>query len=357
MSVFDVLDLVTGYQGAAVVTAACRLGVFDALDAGPLPAPQVAARLGTDPSATRALLDALAGHGLLASEAGPVDAGTGEPGPSEQTACAAGDGGGRWYRLTDDGRRLTADGDLRLVAVKEAFFARVWLGLADSIRAGRPRLAPWADRLAGDPEQARAFLRALVVLARETGLDVATLPGVTPGARVADLGGGLGSYALPLARAGAVVTLVDLPDVIAWADAELTGTAPEVRARITLTPADLLAPDAVARIGAGHDLVLLSHLLHEFADADAATVLGVAHAVTRPGGQVVVFELPGDPGPPPGVFGPMFDLMMRVETPGRARRRTELVALLRSAGLADVHVSAAHPLPHGVVIGTRPDAG
>lgn len=329
--VFDVLDAMTGYQSAALVTAAVQLGIFDALAAGPLDAATVADRVGADPSASRALLDALVGHDLLV-----------------RSPTGAADG----YALTDDGRRLTVGGDLRLVALKEAFFARVWLELAESVQTGKPRIAPWTVRLVAEADQSLLFLRALVVLARETGLDATTVPGVAPGARVADLGGGLGSYSVPLASAGADVTLVDLPTVIGWADAELASLPAADRGRITLAGVDLLAPDAATRIGAGFDVVLLSHLLHEFDDADCATVLAVARAIVRPGGRVVVFELPGDPGDPPGAFGPMFDLMMRVETPGRARRLAEFVDLLRAAGLADVHVSPDHPLPHGVIVGT-----
>ena len=74
------------------------------------------------------------------------------------------------------------------------------------------------------------------------------------------------------------------------------------------------------------------------------------NAVSPGSGRIVVFELPGDP---PGAFGPMFDLMMRVETPGRARHLAELVALVEDAGFTDVRVSVEHPLPHGVVVGMR----
>ena len=97
-------------------------------------------------------------------------------------------------------------------------------------------------------------------------------------------------------------------------------------------------------------MVLLAHLLHDLGDDDCAAVLQVAATVCRRGGQVVVFELPGDP---PGAFGPMFDLMMRVETEGRARRADELVALLRAAGFTGVHESGAYRRPHGVFIASR----
>lgn len=319
-NVFAVLDLMTGYQQAATLTAAARLGVFDLLSDTPVTAVAAADRLGTEPLATRALLDALAALGLAGSAA---------------------DG----YTAVPMGLRLAHGGDLRLVAEKEAFFAEAWLSLADSVRTGTPRLAPWRERMVTDPGRARDFLGALVVLATETGPDLTLLPGVAPGARVADLGGGLGSYAVPLAAAGAHVTLVELAPVAAWARDHCAG-----RDRVTVAAVDLLSPGAAAQLGSDYDVVLLSHLLHDLDDADCARVLEVAAAVCRPGGHVVVFELPGDP---PGAFGPMFDLMMRVETAGRARRADELIGLLRDAGLSSVAESSEYQRPHGVFIGTR----
>uniref|UniRef100_UPI0025FFA01C methyltransferase n=1 Tax=uncultured Aeromicrobium sp. TaxID=337820 RepID=UPI0025FFA01C len=277
--------------------------------------------LGTDELATRALLDALTAMDLLTCD-------------------------GQRYRATELGARLGHDGDLRLIAEKEAFFARHWLDLAESVRTGRPRLAPWAERLETDPEQARFFLRALVVLARETGPDLTGIAGFGAGNRVVDLGGGLGAYSAQLAAAGAQVTLVDLPRVVAWAETELADLAPRARDRITLVPTDLFAASAVTDIGTGHDGVLISHLLHDLDDADSVAALRRAAELVRPGGTVVVFELPGDPA---GTFGPLFDLMMRVETPGRARRLEELTDLMHRAGLTDVRVSDSHRLPHGVL--------
>ncbi|WP_114424080.1 methyltransferase [Nocardioides houyundeii] len=331
LGVFDVIDLMTGYQGAATLTAAARLGVFDLLVQGPRLTEEVSTLLELDPLATRALLDSLVGLHLL-----HVD--------------------DDLYFVTPVAARLTHGGDLRLVAEKEAFFARAWLDLEESVRSGTPRLDPWASRLVSDPAQAREFLRALLVLADETGPDLARL--VSPGMRVADLGGGLGAYAVRLAAAGASVTVADLPLVAQWCAEEVPdrvaalGLGAEVAGLVTVRPVDLLAAEAASTLGAGYDVVLLSHLLHDLTDEDCHRVLSLAATILAPGGRVVVFELPGDP---PGAFGPMFDLMMEVETPGRARRLSELVGLMTDAGLTGVAVDPAYSLPHGVVVGRPGD--
>ena len=335
LTVFDAIDVMTSYQHAATLTAAARCGVFDVLADRPLTWAETARALGTDPSATRALLDALVGLGLL--DADSTDTGD----APEATRYVAG----------PVAARLGAGGDLRLVVEKEAFLARQWLDLEGSVRSGRPQMAPWRERLDSDPAQVREFLAALVVLARETGPDLPGLLGAGAGTRVADLGGGLGAYAVPFAAAGADVTLVDLPSVIEWANEDLAAHDAAIRGRIECCAADLLAPDAVDRIGTGRDVVLLSHLLHDLDDTDAAAALGLACRLARPGGSVVVFELPGDP---PGAFGPLFDLMMRVETPGAARRVDELVALLVAAGCRDVAEVPGTGRPHVVLRGTVP---
>ena len=72
---FALIDLLTGYQGAAVVTAAHRLGVFDALDENAKSAEDLAAELVVDPSNLSALLAALSRLGL-ATESGDTYAAT-----------------------------------------------------------------------------------------------------------------------------------------------------------------------------------------------------------------------------------------------------------------------------------------
>ena len=116
----DPLELVTGYQQAAVVAAACATGVADAIAAGPREPEAVAAACGTDPRATRSLLGGLAALGL--ADHGP---------------------GG--YTLSADGATLAGDhpGSVARIVAKEWFFYQAWAGLADSVRDGHARIPPW----------------------------------------------------------------------------------------------------------------------------------------------------------------------------------------------------------------------
>lgn len=328
------LQVLTGYQGAAVVAAACRTGLMDALAAtsasASASADALAARAGTAPGPTRSLLEALAGLGLV---------------------VVTNDGAGTArYAAAELVGRLRSGGDLRAVVDKEAFFARLWNGLDTTLRTGGPLLSPWRARLVNEPDVARRFLEALVTLAREIGPDLSLLPELGRDRRVVDVGGGLGSYAVPLALAGAAMTLVELPTVAGWARERLAGSV--VGAQVGGRQVDVVAADALTEpacgVGPGSaDAVLLAHVLHDLDDDDARTLLTRAGEALRPGGAVVVVEIPGE-----GPYGSLFDLMMRVETPGRARTAAELHALLREAAMVDVR-DAPYPRPVLVTVGRR----
>ncbi|MEY3020342.1 MAG: hypothetical protein RLZZ272_1326 [Actinomycetota bacterium] len=318
------LDLVTGYQRAAVLTAASRIGVFDALDpVTPRDVDALAGELRLTGAATLApLLDVLVAHGLV----GRREDGYVRRGPIAEA--------------------LRRDGDLGAVIEKEATFARLWNDLDRVVREDAPLLAPWRDRLRDEPARCRAFLDALDVLARRTGAPLDRLRELAPDRRVLDVGGGLGSFARLLAASGSTVTLVDLAPVTDWATEALAGLD-----GVTVVTADAVAEAACGVAPASHDAALLSHLLHDLDDDDAAAVLAHAVEAVEPGGHVVVSEFAGDAGP--GDFGPLFDLMMRVETGSRARALIGFADLMEGAGLEDVR-RAPFGEPLTVLVGRVP---
>jgi hypothetical protein len=63
-------------------------------------------------------------------------------------------------------------------------------------------------------------------------------------------------------------------------------------------------------------------------------VLEAVHDAVGPGGAVVVNDFARDAGP--GPFGPLFDVMMRVETGGSAYPITALVGFLRETGFGRI---------------------
>lgn len=323
--VYALLDLVTGYQRAAVITAAVRVGLFDALDETvPATVDTLVPRLGLAGGTTlTALLDVLVAHRLVGRSA---------------------DG---YVRRGPIAAALTRDGDLPAVIAKEARFARLWNDLDRVVRDDAPLLAPWRERLASEPDVCRGFLDALDVLARRTGAPLDRLRELAPDRRVLDVGGGVGSFARLLAAGGSTVTLVDLAPVTDWAREALV----DVLDAVTIVTADVVAEPTCGVEAASHDAALLSHLLHDLGDADAAAALAHATAAVVPGGHVVVSEFAGDAGPED--FGPLFDVMMRLETGARARPIVELAEHMEAAGLVDVR-RAPFGEPLTVLVGTVP---
>jgi tellurite methyltransferase len=130
---------------------------------------------------------------------------------------------------------------------------------------------------------------------------VALIPRLKAGASVLDLGCGDGRNALPLARAGCVVTAVDksrrgVERLAATAGAE------------GLTVKTFVADLATFDLGAGYDLVLAHGVLHLLPPRVSDRLLSRMREATKPGGWnvVAVFtnELPQPPDLAPFVLNP-----------------------------------------------------
>lgn len=321
---FELIDLITGYQPAAAITAALRVGLFDVLTRTPKSSQQLAADLNVDEPSLEALLDALAAIGLTHEK----------------------DGG--FTTTSFVAERLAQGGPLASIVEKEAFFAVAWQELDAVIRTGEPVIMSWRDRLESDPSTARAFLEALDVLAEISGPPVEELPELVPDKRVVDIGAGLGSYSKKIAAAGSDVLLVDLPPVIEWARKQLNEGQLDIEFIATDVFRDLA--DAIPKESV--DAALVSHMLHDLSPGRAVDLLESVHEVLRPGGHVVVNDFAGDSGP--RAFGPLFNLMMRVETGGAAHKIDRLQEFLRRAGFTDVR-QVEYEEPLTVLVARKPE--
>ena len=304
------LELVTAYQRSAVVAAACATGVADAIAGGPLPPEAVAARCGTDPRATRALLGALAAVGL--ADHGPAG-----------------------YALSADGAVLAGDhpGSVARIVAKEWFFYQAWAGLPESVRDGHARIPPWRERLATDRGRSLDFLRALDDLAARFGGELPALAGLAGPGRLLEVGGGAGSHAAALARAvpGLEATVLDLAAV----EPVLRERHPE----LGFVAGDLDQPRFGRPAGERWDAVLLANVLHDHPAGRAEPIVAAAAGLLAPGGTLLVYEwvLDEDGDGPAAVA--LFDLMMLVENEGGAAwTAARLTGWLEAAGLTGAEV-------------------
>lgn len=313
----DCLGLLTAYQHSAILAATVRTGVADAIAHGPRHAEEIAVERGLHAPSVRKLLGAMVALGLAVRE----------------------DDG---HRLADGAAELASDHPRTLATIveKEWFFYKAWSGLEDAVRDGHARIAPWRERLAGDPGQSERFLGALDDLAARFGGGLPALAGLERGGRLLDVGGGAGSHAANLVATvpGLEATVLDLPAVERVAHMRHPG--------LPFVAGDLELPRFGRPDGESWDAVLLANILHDHPAEECRRLVAEAAGLLAPGGTLLLYEwvLDEDRDGPPDVA--LFAVMMLVENEGGAAYTAgELSGWLEEAGLQGVEVrSGAGPI-------------
>ncbi|MFK0204018.1 methyltransferase [Streptomyces lavendulae] len=213
-----------------------------------------------------------------------------------------------------------------------------WHHLHEVLRSDQP--ATWrhtAGRTTAfdpDDEEASEFIRALHPLAVAAGTALAETVDLAANRALLDIGGGSGGYAIGLCQAlpSLRVTVYDLPFVteIARANVQEVGLTD----RITCTPGNFLADGGLPQ---GHDVALLSNILHDWDPATNTHLLTEVHRSLEPGGLVIINELVLDndrTGPAPAA---LMGLNMVVETAGgRSYTQADHQALLTQVGFTGI---------------------
>ncbi|CAA9284665.1 MAG: hypothetical protein AVDCRST_MAG41-3884 [uncultured Corynebacteriales bacterium] len=307
------------YARSRLLMEAVRLGVVERLSTDrAVPVRPLAAELGLDPEMLRRFLRALATLGVV------------ELRPDLLTGDAA--------ALTGAGGLLRRDHPRSLAPVADFCAEHGWpawstLGTAladgDRLSADSPD-NPFAvfadDRVALDRFEAQMVRAA----ERYAGAIAAALD-LPPGTSVLDVGGGSGPVAAALlAREPKLeVTVLDRP----YAE---PGLRRYLGARCPDGGWDFVAGDFFQAVPAGHDLHLLSRVLHDWGDRDADRILARCAAAARPGSRLAVFEktLPAGGAADPGALADfaLSDLNTWLMCGGRERSREELAALVGRHG-------------------------
>lgn len=305
------LEPATGAWTTAALYSAARLGIADQLAAGPARAHEVAARVGADPDGVHRLMRALASRGVLAQRP---------------------DGA---FTLTRIGTALRSDvdGSLRdlVLFIGHPIRWADWGHLEHSVRTGRTAFAelhgaPFFSYLAGDPEFAEVFNRAMTAgsgLADEAAL---ARYNFSRFGLVVDVGGGHGSVLATILRRAPAArgVLFDLPSVVA--DAGPAFAAAAVADRVTITGGSFM--DSVPE---GADAYVMKNIIHDWQDDDAVRILRTIRTAIADGGRLVLLEMVL-PERADSFIGLMLDLEMLVTAGGRERTRAEYANLLWRSG-------------------------
>lgn len=316
------LDLVTAV-GFRALGAALRLGVLDALAAGPLDAAGVAAATGCDARGIGLLADVLVSLDYLSHD-------------------------GDRYALAPAARWLLPDSPVPFapaVSLWQHLLFRLWDDLESAVRLGRPVLDfyAWLDE---HPDVRTEFQQVQAGLAGWLAGEIVDLVPVPAGAAsLLDVGGGhaVHTTAFCARHPGLRGTVLDRPGALV-AGRE-TVAAAGVADRVELRSGDWSA----AELGSGHDVALLFNVVHGNDPEHNAALLGRVAGALRPGGVVAVLEdVAGAAGPDSvadTAFGRAFSLNLFATQGGRTYRREDVEGWLTGAGFTAPTWSTLRRMP------------
>lgn len=231
-----------------------------------------------------------------------------------------------------------------------------WGRLTEAVRTNRP--TSWnPDEQAHmfdseDPVLLALFWEAMHALSTFTARELGAHVDLSTATALLDVGGGSGAYDIELCRRypDLRATVFDLPQVCEIASTKIADAG--YADRITSAPGDFLAD---AELPAGHDVVLLSMIMHDWTPEQDLALLRKCHAALPSGGRIVISELlvnDEKTGPPAAA---LMSLNMLVETVGRNYTAAEYGQWLRATGFVDVQtVSFEAPGANGVVVARKP---
>jgi DNA-binding transcriptional ArsR family regulator len=313
----SVLELITGAWLSQAVVAAARLGIADALADGPRTLSELARALDADPEALARLLRCLAEHGLFAEQ---------KDGRYTQTRLSA--------ALRSDVLR-SLHGFAEFVGSNE--HRAHWEALDEAVRTGTPQVGRLRGRdffafARAEPRFGAVFQRAMTSLSALVEEPLCNAYPYGHFERLVDVGGGRGKLlgGLLARHRSLRGVLFDLPEVVEGA----LEVPSSVRTRL-----EVVGGSFFEHVPRGADGYLLKHILHDFADGDAARILHQVRRAMDDGGRVLVAEMLLPEGGRAHV-GTLIDLEMLLSLGGRERTLRELDALLHDAGLYRVGVRA-----------------
>lgn len=259
--------LSSSYAQARILHSAVEVGLFELLAQGPLNADEIRGRLDLHPRLLRDFLDAVAALGLIRKE----DA---------------------RYRVDPEAARFLVPGGPVYLGARIRTAAQrhyhTWGRLTDALRGGEPQAGVGGDAFAtlySNPEATRNFLVHMDANNGMVGPQLAEAVDWSAYRSFVDVGGARGNVASHLVRKHPHLTggVFELPAVRPFFE--------EYMAELGLTDKvvfhggdffDAEMPTA--------DVLVLGHVLHDWAESDRQQLLNRAYAALPPGGAVVVYD-------------------------------------------------------------------
>jgi len=318
----QLLRMLGGKWITAAIASAAELAIADLLATRDMSVKELAAAASCHAPSLYRLLRALASVGLFAET---------EPGT---------------FTLTPLARCLQTDvpGSLRNLA-RLSFLPASWKGLGELVHCVRTGetglrknfgLADPFEYFQSHPDQAAIFNAAMSDISRMSAPAVAQSYDFGTFSKLVDVGGGEGLMLATILQRypNLVGVLFDLPIVVERARLFLESSG--VANRCQIVPGDFF--DGVPTRGDGF---LVRHVVHDWEDERAITLLRNIRRAIHPSGRLLLVEGIVPPGNTPSA-AKLLDLEMLTLTGGRERTETEYNSLLSAAGFELLSVHAAH---------------
>jgi len=312
--------LLWGFASHRVITVAGRTGILRLLAERECTTTEVASELDLDPLAAAKVVRAL-------------------------TACGIAEADGERYRAVAGLRDhfLPGHGDVvPFLEHSHAMYDRWGATLEPWLRGDD---WPVAER---SPEEMRRFGAAMRAIGAQLARRLAAVLDLEDVERMLDVGGGWGQFSQALCRVrpGLSATVLDRPEVVERARAELAETGLE--GCITFLPGDYLATD----YGESYDLVLFANVLHQETADRAAEMVRLGAAALTPGGRVTVVDFAIDNLQREHLLGALFAINMR--SFGDTWPEPTIRGWMESAGLANIHLTDLGP-DRWIITGRKPE--
>jgi hypothetical protein len=319
MNLDQLQRLLWGFASHRVITVAGRTGILRLLAERDFSADEIASKLELDELATGKVVRALAALGIAEAE-------------------------GNRYRAAAGLREHFLPGERDVVPFLEhshAMYER-WGATLEPWLRGEDW--PVAERT---PEEVRRFGAAMRAMGAQNARRLAGILDLEGVYRMLDVGGGWGHFAQALCRAnpGLHATVLDRPEVVERARAELAGT--EFEGTVDFLPGDYLETD----YGSGYDLVLFANVLHQETADRAAEMVGLGAAALTPGGRVTVVDFAIDDERRQHVLGTLFAINMR--SFGDTWNEPTIRGWMEAAGLERVELTNLGP-DRWIISGWKP---
>ncbi len=320
------LSDITGFMKSRVILTGSEIDIFTHLDGSPATLSGLVKQTGFNRRSLERLLDALAGLGFLGKKDG-------------------------MYSLTEKGELLSSKhpGSVLPMVLHMNRVWDAWGDLSSMVRKGMRGKRKHEDHM--EPAALEAFIGAMDVVGRDLSEELVGAYDAGPCKKLLDVGGASGTYTIAFLRKypSLQATIFDRDGVIPMARARMEKEG--LTGRVSLAAGDFYKDD----LPGGHDLVLLSAIIHQNDSRENVELYRKALNALLPGGKILIRDHVMKEDRTTPVPGTLFAINMLVNTRGgNTYTFKEIKKDLHAAGFRNVRLLRTGDRMDGLVEARKP---